>query len=172
MNVTTTEDTDLRDALRTLKTREEVRADRGNEPTKTETVIERALDSDDAQDYLFSVARVDVSGLETADIQAARTLCDELVIEWRHSIDVGDDWNGTVIRVTRVETHEDDPKTLVVTRDRPDKSRRYVTHVFNAHNGGFFHGDYTGDATTAMQNHDEKVRRRHRDDIHGPHPEV
>jgi hypothetical protein len=178
MTSTTTEDSDLRDSLRSIEDRmidhEVPGAATSTEHKAKREQITRALDSDDPRAHLVEVARENVSGMEVADIQAARSLCDEMRVDWRIDLSVGDKTeNGTVIRATELRLHSDDGRAIVVTRDRgPDHNRRYVTHVFNPCNGGYFHGDYTADATEAMESHDAKVGRHHRDDIHGPHPEL
>jgi hypothetical protein len=138
-----------------------------------EDVTRRALGADDPAQLLRNVAREKASH-DVDEILAARELCDQLNLEWRYDApEVGEETTGgTVIRSTRVKRHPEDPPLVIVTRYRDDDPRTYATHYYSLIIGAYGHGDYTDDATEAMENHDAKVRQHHREDIHGAHPEL
>ena len=108
----------------------------------------------------------------------ARRICEVGGIEWRYPVPtVGERprgaQGGLVIRSSPVETGPNAMDFAVVTRDLGASSpTRYVTHVFSRYHGSYFWGDYTNQATKAMENHNAKIEAEHRADLAGAHEEL
>jgi hypothetical protein len=108
----------------------------------------------------------------------ARRICEVGGIEWRYPVPtVGERLDaaqgGLVIRSSPVETGPNAMDFAVVTRDLGASSpTRYVTHVFSRYHGSYFWGDYTNQATKAMENHNAKIEAEHRADLAGAHEEL